>query len=80
MTESYDEYAARSKGKRGAPVTTGRFDTREELEERVLRLYDNGGMNHHQIAVSTGVSDPVVTTIIIARQHPHKLNTNGSKP
>ena len=75
MTESYDEYVAR----KGRPRTTGRYDTREKLEERVMLLYNNGGMNHHQIAVSVGVSDGVVTEIITEDTYLSKY-TNGSKP
>ena len=48
------------------PKTTGRFNTREELEERVLFLYKQDGLSLSQIATSCGVSYGVTSSIISA--------------
>ena len=50
----------------GRRKTTGRFDTREELEERVLYLYHATDNNMSQIAKTCQVSQPVVSKIIDA--------------
>ena len=50
--------------------TTGRYKTREELEEAVLRLSDDTVFNrtYHQIASATGVSTATVERILGAAE------------
>lgn len=47
-----------------AKKTTGRFDTREELVERIAMLFHNGEMSNEQMGKSCGVSATTVAKII----------------
>ena len=63
------EYLARAGvRKRGRRRTTGRFDTREELEERVCRLNDINGLSYERIGKSCGVSATCVVNILKERK------------
>lgn len=44
--------------------TTGRFDTRKELEEKVIFLYTTTNLSIEQIAKNVKVSAGTATTII----------------
>ena len=48
----------------GRGRTTGRFNTREELIDRVEMYYNNTGMSQADIGKSCGVSQSVVNTLL----------------
>ncbi len=48
----------------GRKLTTGRFDTREQLEERVRWYYRNTDMNQTEIAKNCNVSTSTVAKIL----------------
>lgn len=54
--------------KRGRKPTTGRYETREELEARVTELYYHTPAKPSQIARMCRVSEPVVHKILNARR------------
>jgi len=53
-------------------VTTGRYETREELEESIKTLYFEGPQNMTQIARVCGVSQATVCSIINSCKKPKK--------
>jgi len=57
----------------GRPKTTGRYATREELEESALQFYYESTQNVSQIAKTCGVSDQTVHTIIRERSRQRTL-------
>jgi hypothetical protein len=50
--------------KRGRPLTTGRFNTRAELEENVIDRYGRG-WSARRIGIYAGITDRTVTSIIL---------------
>ena len=50
--------------KRGRPLTTGRFNTRAELEENVIDRH-NRGWSVRRIGIYSGITDGTVTSIIL---------------
>ena len=50
--------------KRGRPLTTGRFNTRAELEENVIDRH-NRGWSARRIGIYSGITDGTVTSIIL---------------
>ncbi len=50
---------------KGRKKATGRFKTREELEQHVWYLYRNTSCNQAQIARNVGVSDTTVANIVM---------------
>jgi hypothetical protein len=49
--------------KRGRPLTTGRFNTRAELEENVIDRHGRG-WSARRIGIYAGITDRTVTSII----------------
>ena len=52
--------------KRGRPLTTGRFNTRAELEENVIDRHGRG-WSARRIGIYAGITDRTVTSIILKR-------------
>jgi len=52
----------------GRKKTTGRFETREELVQKVLFLYINTSCSDIQIALNVKVSETTVASIIKNKQ------------
>ena len=50
--------------KRGRPLTTGRFNTRVELEENVMDRHSRG-WSVRRIGIYAGITDRTVTSIIL---------------
>jgi len=50
--------------KNGRKQVTGRYETREELEQAVWDRYENTGQNQVQIARATKVSEGTVANIL----------------
>jgi hypothetical protein len=50
--------------RRGRPLTTGRFNTRAELEENVMDRYCRG-WSARRIGIYAGITDRTVTSIIL---------------
>ena len=56
----------------GRPKTTGRFDTREELESKILGLYYDTSCSMARIARNVEVSEATVNTIIETKPKPRR--------
>jgi hypothetical protein len=50
--------------KRGRPLTTGRFNTRVELEANVMERHGSKGWSARRIGIYTGITDGTVVKII----------------
>ena len=65
---------------KGRPKTTGRFDTREELVEKVAFLYFNTNMSIFKIARNVKVSETVAHKIIDNKEYEKTLHQKQPTP